>query len=125
VCLTPCALFFLMTCTLVSPKLPPYPYTSSYSYQHSACYDAATPCTMWGKPHWTARSKGSNMGDTCFGNHGQQVCWTELTHYGMSDGGGAQDQAYKKVFCTQVPQIVKTYSFPPENLSKFLYTVPL
>jgi hypothetical protein len=110
--LTHCALFFLMTCTLVSSKLPPCPYSPSYSYQHSACYDKATPCTMWGKLHWTARSKGSNVGYTCFGNRGQPVCWTELTHYGMSDGGGAQDQAYKKVLRTQVPQVLNNLFFP-------------
>jgi hypothetical protein len=30
----------------------------------------------------------------------------------MSDGGGAQDQAYKKVLRTQVPQVLNNLFFP-------------
>lgn len=38
-------------------------------------------------------------GIKCYGTPGKLVCWTKQTHYGMSDGGGVQDQA-----CWQVVQ---------------------
>jgi hypothetical protein len=81
---------------------------------------------MWSKLHWTARSKGSSTGYTCFGNHGQKVCWTQFTHYGMSDGGGVQDQAYKKVLHTQVPQVLDNLFFPTRKPLKIpLHTLSL
>jgi hypothetical protein len=44
----------------------------------------------------------------------------------MSDGGGVQDQAYKKVLCTQVPQVLDNLFFPTRKAAQnsFANTVP-
>jgi hypothetical protein len=43
----------------------------------------------------------------------------------MSDGGGVQDQAYKKVLHTQVPQVLDNLFFPTKKLLKIpLHAVP-
>jgi hypothetical protein len=67
-------------------------------------------------------SKGDHAGYWCHGRRGQQVCWNYLSQLGIFDGGRVQDEALQKVLHTQVPQRLSAYSFPPENLLKFLYT---
>jgi hypothetical protein len=47
-------------------------------------------------------SKDDHAGYHCHGRREQQVCWTYLSQLGISDGGGVQDEALRKVFHTQL-----------------------
>lgn len=59
------------------------------------CYDKnkATLCLQDGKRYWTGMVTKQDSDCIIRGTKGATVCWTYLTHTGMSDGGGVQDQA--------------------------------
>ncbi|XP_032327143.1 syncytin-1 [Camelus ferus] len=89
-----------LRCTCVEPgdRWTKYqPVFTAYTYQPSRCYDSASECTYRGRSYWTGTVKASSVsGIKCYGAPGKPVCWTKHTHYGMSDGGGAQDQARRQ-----------------------------
>lgn len=89
-----------LRCTCIEPgdRWTKYqPVFTAYTYQPSRCYDSASECTYRGRSYWTGTVKASSIsGIKCYGAPGKPVCWTKHTHYGMSDGGGAQDQARRQ-----------------------------
>lgn len=118
-------LCFSMTTTLVKsdPAAPPCPagcYQRSQStldrirgrpgvsaftwntYVHSSCYTNAKMCSHGGRLYWTATAQlGDSRTSRCPGTPGKDICFSLQTHYGLSDGGGMQDEVRQAVL-TQV-----------------------
>ena len=73
---------------------------TAYTYVRGDCYaPPAQPCSHGGKWYWTAKSLGtakSSSASNCHKAGGKDLCFTMLTHYGMTDGKGAQDQRQKQ-----------------------------
>jgi hypothetical protein len=118
---------FLMTWTFASwaPPRPCQPFTA-YTIMQKVCYSTATLCQHLNQKYWTGISKGDHAGYRCHGRRGQQVCWTYLLQLGISDGGGVQDEALRKVLPTQVPQRLNDLFFPTRKPLKIpLHTLSL
>jgi hypothetical protein len=77
-----------------------------------AYYSTTTLCQHLNQKYWKGISKGDHASYCCHGRRGQQVCWTYLSQFGISDGGGVQDEALRKVLHTQVLQRLNDLFFP-------------
>lgn len=83
---------------------------TAYTYMPAACYQIsqATLCTYHSKKYWTGQISTHSNNCGKYGHKGKRVCWTYLTHWGMSDGGGVQDQALEAQIQKTVQKTIDT-----------------
>ena len=71
---------------------------TTYTYQHAKCYQSSSHCSHDRKTYCQGSIKARHFwqGTSCHGTPDKYACWTQQTHFGLSDEGGVQDQARKE-----------------------------